>query len=332
METNVTKETKKHFSKVGLILFIGTILIYTVQIIAMVIASNVPFIAGNANLAFITAMLPMYIIAFPIIFLLFKKIPSQFTGEKKKMRISHLLIALSICYAATYVCNIIGTLITTVVGIIKQSPVQNVLAELTGSINPLTTFFIIVVCAPVMEELLFRKFLISRTARYGEGVAVVLSGILFGLFHGNLNQFAYAFTLGVLFGFVYVKTQNILYPIIFHVAINFFGSFVTTLILEVSGYMELTQLTTSGATPEEIAAFSAQHAGSLLIYTLYCIMLIAFVILGIVLFFVNKKKFTFNPGEVVIEKGQRFKTVLLNVGMILYCAFWIIQIIIQLFA
>ena len=57
----------------------------------------------------------------------------------------------------------------------------------------IVTFLYMVICAPILEEYIFRKLIVDRTVKYGQGVAVVLSGLMFGLFHGNLNQFAYAF-------------------------------------------------------------------------------------------------------------------------------------------
>ena len=45
---------------------------------------------------------------------------------------------------------------------------------------------------------------------------MLFSGLMFGLFHGNLNQFVYAFVLGLCFGFIYVKTGNIRYTIGLH--------------------------------------------------------------------------------------------------------------------
>ena len=64
---------------------------------------------------------------------------------------------------------------------------------------------------------------------------------------------------------------------------------------------------------------------------IYFCMIIAMVIAGIVLFIVFRKRFVMNPGEVQIPKGKRFRTVFLNIGMILYCVFWIVEIILQLF-
>ena len=77
-------------------------------------------------------------------------------------------------------------------------------------------------------------------------------------------------------------------------------------------------------------AWLMEHALGLMLFMLYALCLVGFVITGIVLFIVFRKKFSLTPGEIVIEKGQRFKTVVLNVGMLLFCIFWIVTIILQL--
>lgn len=335
MEISNFKTNRKFFSKVGLIMFIAGLILNIIQVISILIADNIPAISSNPNLCFIIQMVPTYAIGYPIIFLLMSKLlPRQLTTEKKPMRPLHILIAFLICYAFTYVSNYIGTIITTIIGMFKQSEVDNVILEITGSIHPLVNLLIIVVAAPIMEELLFRKFLIDRISHYGEGIAILISGLMFGLFHGNLAQFMYAFILGACFGFIYIKTRNIIYPIILHMITNFLGSFVSTLLLDMSGYMELMEVMSSSAEPEAdvLMAVLAEHAVGLILFMAYAMLLMGFVIAGIVLFFVNKRKIHFTPGEITIEKGERFKTIILNVGMILYCIFWIVMIILQLLA
>lgn len=320
-------ENKKHFSKIGLILFFGTLLIYGIQLIAQAIAANIPAIAFNGDLYFLSGMLPMYLIAFPIIFLLFKRIPVQTTGEKKRMRPLHLLVAFVMCYAGTYICNLIAVFLTAIIGALRQSQVENVMVTVTGSISLPVNLFIVVICAPIMEELLFRKTLIDRTAQFGEGIAILFSGLTFGLFHGNLVQFGYAFLLGVFFGFLYIKTRNITYTIILHMITNFFGSFVGTIIMELSGLSNLP----TDATDSEMIAMMLENVSGIIIYLCYALFLIILVICGIVLFIKNRKKFVLVSGEVTIEKGRRFSTMLLNAGMILYSVFWIVMIVLQLF-
>ena len=323
-----TMRNKKLFSQIGLRLFFGTLIIYAVQILAIAIANNIPAIATNGDLSFLVTMLPMYIIAFPIIFLMFKKIPVQLTGEKKKMSVAHILAAFIMCFSATYIFNILASILTGIVALLKQGDVQNVMTVVTSSISLPVNLFVVVFCAPIMEELLFRKTLIDRTAQFGEGVALVFSGLVFGLFHGNLVQFAYAFFLGMFFGFIYIKTKNIIYPIILHMIVNFFGSFVSTIILDLSGLSTIS----TDATVEEVVAVFMENPAGMFIYLGYFLFLIVAVITGLVLFITKRTKFVVLPSEITIEKGQRFKTMILNAGMILYCIFWIVMIVMQLFA
>lgn len=331
-QTNIadTKMSRKYFSKLGLILFASTLLIYAVQILAMKLSENVPAIAENGSLSFLVGMLPMYVVAFPIIFLMLKMVPAV-TLEKKKMKPLHVFVAFLMTYAATYVCNIIGNVITTIIGVIKQSPVQNVLMEVTSNINPLVNFFIIVICAPIMEELLFRKYLVDRTAKFGEGVAIVFSGLTFGFFHGNLIQFSYAFVLGMFFAFIYVKTGKLIYTIILHMIQNFMGSILGLLVLNKSGFMELAEKLETITDEAELIKLLTENVGGIALFGVYLIFILAIVFAGIIIFIVNAKKFRLNAGEVTIEKGKRFSTVILNLGMILYCVFWIVMIILQLF-
>ena len=253
------KNARKQFSKIGLVFFLGTLIVYGVEHIVAAIAKNIPAITENINLAFLVSALPMYIISFPLIFLMFQKIPVQLSGEKKKMKKSHILIAFFITYAGSYLCNLASTMITTVIGVIKQSPVDNVMLDVISNIHPLVNFFIVVICAPIMEELLFRKMIIDRTSSYGDGVSVIFSGLLFGLFHGNLVQFSYAFLIGAFFGYIYIKTKNIVYPIILHMAMNFLGSFVSSLLLDASGYMELLDIMASDRMGVEMVPFIMAH-------------------------------------------------------------------------
>lgn len=137
----------------------------------------------------------------------------------------------------------------------------------------------------------------DKVIKYGEGCTIVLSGLLFGLFHMNFNQFFYAFFLGCFFAFIYVKTGNLKYTIILHMTINFFGSVLGGVILTMDQTNPITLI------------FSA----------LFSLCVFGMGIAGIVLFFVKRRAMTLKPGAVTIEKGQRFKTVILNPGMLLYC-------------
>jgi len=78
----------------------------------------------------------------------------------------------------------------------------------------------LVVVAPVMEELLFRGFLLSglRPTRLGASGAVLASALLWSLIHGQYDVYGMAsiFALGVLLGAARVKTGSVLVAIVMH--------------------------------------------------------------------------------------------------------------------
>ena len=77
-----------------------------------------------------------------------------------------------------------------------------------------------IIGAPFFEELIFRKFLLDRIHGYGELPAAVVSGILFGLIHGNSAQFFLAFCCGFMFAVIYMKTGRIIITMLLHATIN----------------------------------------------------------------------------------------------------------------
>lgn len=300
------KNDKKYFSGIGFRLLIGTIIIFAVQSMAMFLMAQlgkaVPAIAENYTYTFLASMLSMYLIGYPITLKLLSKIPAQKIGEKKKMSVGQWIIALFICIATLYFFNIIGQLITGLIGLLKNGSVVNVLGTITGSLHPLANLFIIVICAPFAEELLFRKFLIDRTIQYGELSCVIFSSFVFALYHGNLNQFIYAFPLGLFFAFLYVKTRDIRYSITIHMAVNFLGSFVSQTLMDYSEQL----------------------------LNIYSMIIVYAMLAGIILFLLFHKRFTLQKNMESGEKAPSFKTVILNPGMGFYTLFWVITILVML--
>lgn len=77
------------------------------------------------------------------------------------------------------------------------------------------------IVAPVAEELLFRQVIYIRLRRFAPTwIAVVVSALLFGIYHGNLVQGIYAFIMGCLLALVYEWTRSLAAPILFHMIAN----------------------------------------------------------------------------------------------------------------
>ncbi len=65
--------------------------------------------------------------------------------------------------------------------------------------------FMLVVAAPICEELFYRGAVLQSLRRFGDGFAVMVSAILFGLMHGNIQQIPHAVLGGLVFGYITVR-------------------------------------------------------------------------------------------------------------------------------
>lgn len=326
-EFNLKKE-RSYMTKFGLFYFMGTLLAFGVQYGAnILLVYFFPQVAENTSMVFLAMMVPLFVVVYPIMMLLISRL-EKCSIQKHKMTVGQFILAFIMCYAIMYVSNLFGTIITWVIGLLKGTPVNNALLDVIGNIHPALTVIFAVVLAPIFEELIFRKLLIDRMVRYGEAVAILMSGLMFGLFHGNLNQFMYAFCLGCFFGFIYVKTGRIHYTMILHFMINFMGSVMGLLVLNIIPLDEIT----NAQSQEEMMRLVVEYSIPLLIYMGYVLFILALTITGIVLCIVYRKRFRCShTGIVAIPKGKAFQTLLLNWGMGVFILFWMVQIVLQLF-
>lgn len=102
----------------------------------------------------------------------------------------------------------------------------------------------VVVCAPILEEILFRGLIFeSCRERFGSGAAVLISALLFGLVHGVPVQIINAFVVGLIFGYIYLRTGSLLSVIILHainngiayISLAFFGDAADTTLRDLIG-------------------------------------------------------------------------------------------------
>ena len=166
---------------------------------------------------------PMYAVAMPLSLLFFGR--CRTLERPLRQRIGGLKYwgFLSICFVGIYVCNIVGTMANEWFSSLLGREATNEIEAITMASPWWVTLIFTVLLAPVFEELFFRKLVIDRLLPYGELPAILMSGIAFGLIHGNFNQFFYAAAIGMIFGLIYTRTGNILYSISMHMILNFVG-------------------------------------------------------------------------------------------------------------
>ncbi|EJT6150436.1 TPA: CPBP family intramembrane metalloprotease [Clostridium perfringens] len=106
--------------------------------------------------------------------------------------------------------------------LVKNS-LQN-FSQISESLNNEAYIFIflsVILFGPVVEELLFRGLIFNEIDKIkGGATPIILSGLLFGLFHREPVQVVYSSILGIILGFVYSKTRSLPLVIFMHMLNN----------------------------------------------------------------------------------------------------------------
>ncbi len=77
-----------------------------------------------------------------------------------------------------------------------------------------------VIIAPITEELHCRGFVMNILSPVNTKFALIASSLLFGIMHGNFNQIFNGFILGLLLGYIAMKSGSLKYSIIAHMVAN----------------------------------------------------------------------------------------------------------------
>lgn len=85
------------------------------------------------------------------------------------------------------------------------------------------------IIGPILEEMLFRYVFLNRLRNFFTmRNAILLSSLVFALLHGNIITMIYAFIMGFIFAYVYVKYDNIKVSIMCHISANTIVIFLTS--------------------------------------------------------------------------------------------------------
>lgn len=85
-------------------------------------------------------------------------------------------------------------------------------------------FLSAVIAAPIVEEVIFRGVVLGSFRKiFPAWASILISAVIFGVYHMNPVAIVYATVMGIIAGVVYEKKQNLLFPIMLHMANNFMG-------------------------------------------------------------------------------------------------------------
>ncbi len=228
---------RRTFSRVGLAVGILTITLFFAQYaLDFLLYYLVPGYVDTWWRTWVLSLVPLYAIALPVFLLCLigcRPAPHRTdarvegaTVEKPPLGFRWWLVLLVIGFGCMYAGSYIGQTMMSILSAIVGYDYANGLNAMVESAPVWVTFIATCICAPFGEELIFRKLLIDRTRRYGDAASILVSGVLFGLFHMNFFQFFYAAALGMVLAYIYTRTGRYLPCVAMHAVINFMGSIV----------------------------------------------------------------------------------------------------------
>ena len=309
------KEKKRLFSRIGFALLLFEVIVALAQFLLLFICARwFPRAFNWSDFALALNAITQYAIAFPAFLIMIAGVPKE-APKKRRLGAEGWITFLAVSFFLMVAGGYIAEWLMAALSAWRGETVTNAVSDMIENSSPLGNLIAVCILGPVFEEILFRKLLIDRLLPCSETLAIVMSGVLFGLVHGNLYQFFYAAFSGILFGYVYVRTGRIVITIAMHMIINFAGSFVTDFLNEMTA-----------GTPEGTVGFWSIING---VFTAAVYLLALF---GLLLLIVKRKKISASKeGTLDLPLGLQFNVEWLNAGMVIFTVFCALSLTVSIF-
>ena len=317
-------KARKRFSRFFLACFVylatSFVLVNASYLIAVILfgIDQTDAFFSNPYVNMAVQVLFMYVISLPIFYLIVRNMRNAFR-IKKGISIKEFIMLFLIAEACMYGGSLLSSYITDFIYGFFNIEVTDNITELVMNTPLWLVFVVAVVIGPIVEEFIYRKLLMDKLGIYGDRIAIVVSAISFGIFHGDISQLFYATLIGFVLAYLYSKTANVWICALMHAFINFFGSIVPMLIMESADtVLKLLEEAEAGLTPDNIS----EYYGALLVTGAYSLFTYGVIIAGVILFFKYRKSFFVSDRcEVLIPKHKRASVIVLNAGAITFIIF-----------
>lgn len=144
----------------------------------------------------------------------YKDVSTDSTPNKIKKLILVAMLAIS----TTFTFNIFVRLIS-----VESAKYDNI-EQIQYSVPIWLGLILYGVVSPMVEEMVFRGVIYNRVKKfYPVWKSVLVSAVLFGVFHGNILQFIYGVIMGILIALCYEWIGCFGAPVLYHAAANIFA-------------------------------------------------------------------------------------------------------------
>lgn len=303
---SLLETARRAYSRLGAAFSVMLVVWNVVMVIFSVAIGGVnPEALNWAWVSLLLSDLALYVIAIPIAYAMMRPLPELPTREFR-LTPSRLFVWFLISMAIMFIGSLLSNGLIELIS--EGNSSENRIDTLIDNIPPWLNLLSVAVVGPIIEEWLCRKQIISRMRRYGEKTAILVSALIFGLMHMNLYQFFYAFGLGLVFGYIYVRTSRLRYTIGLHMALNFLGSVASPFFSDWLSTQH-TATTTAEKQMETLLDLSAE---------LYMLLYLIAVVAGMILLIVECRKLEFYETPEQLPKGTAERCAFGNAGMIVF--------------
>jgi len=153
------------------------------------------------------------------VYMIKEKMSYRQTVQLRKMKVEDILLTLLFGFLLQPVLTFINALSM----VFSTNTTSTFLLDISEQVPFLAGVFLIAVVPAILEESVYRGFFFTEYKKHHLGKAVLLSGVLFGLMHGNINQFCYATVMGCIFALLIEATGSILSTMLIHFCTNAFS-------------------------------------------------------------------------------------------------------------
>ncbi len=261
-----------------------------------------------------------YLACFFVFMIVLKDLPKYKAIEVKKLSIPKLILCFIIALGTIYICTMITVKISGLFGLILYHPkisfqvFQNKLDEPLNlfsllnvmvpqgfqfNLNDLFDIILLIILKPILEEVIFRGVLINRLRIYGDKVCIFASAFAFALVQIFLLDVVSGFFLGLILGYITLKTGTIKYSIILHITLNGLNLAIAPLFGAITKY-------------QYNSIIQAVH--------------IAIIVLAVILFVINFRKIKLDKGEVEITQHNKIKMFIFNSGTLTFMSLSVITV------
>ena len=218
--------------------------------------------------------------------------------EKKTGLLDNFLLVVfgfSGCMTVNFILNLIATFLPIPVG--SEIPT----AENTDIYTTMLMQLAVAVAPAICEEIAFRGFVMGSLSDFGDGFAILISSMFFGMMHTGISGILFAFLVGLLLGFIHKISGSLIPSMIVH----FLNNAYSVLMIVLLKILDIEMLGIISGT---------------FVFT----MLLLFVVMLII--FCNKKSglLSFSAGECILTKAKKVKIIFTNPVLWVFVVFSVI--------